>query len=184
MSGNRPFTMVRGLSDLQPLVSASTGDMSCYVTDDGASVLLLAGDRSEMMERLGETMGPLRPGVSVLDHYCTITAEPRRPAFGPGAGSRFQLLIALATVAEQQRPLADYNVAETVSTLQHMPGFYSATFFLERDLPVVHELVAWQSEEHLDAARGRPEFIRHMSYLSAAARTSWNRLEPLAADAP
>lgn len=134
-------------------------------------MIILPGDRRKTMERLVETMG-LRPGVSVIDHYCSVTAEPRRPAFGSSAGSGFHLFITLGTVAEQQRLLADYNVVETVSAPTRtrlllrvvLPGAGPARRARTR---------AWQSEEHLDAARERPEFIRHMSYLSAAARTSW-----------
>jgi len=97
------------------------------------------------------------------EHYCTITAaEP----------DGVRALVTLRTTYDQVALLADYNIAETVSAVRHLPGFQQAAFYLARNEPVLVEHVAWETGEHYAAARTHPSFTRHLHHVDAVAEVT------------
>jgi Antibiotic biosynthesis monooxygenase len=144
---------------------------------------MLPGRQAKAASILGASLGLLRPVVVTCDHYCTITAHTDQPLFGPREAVGYHGWVELITDAPQQRLLADFNIAETVSAIRHLPGFRSASFFLQQDRPVVYEHVVWESEPHLTAALQHPSFTRHLAYVAELAVASWTALRPLDLDA-
>ncbi|WP_040786781.1 antibiotic biosynthesis monooxygenase [Nocardia pneumoniae] len=179
MTEPRLFTILRGAPHNRPVVPDTSENLSCYTTDDAQLLLILPGRRAEAAAGLGATMGVAEPTIAICDHYCTITADPDEPSLGPDSGDKYQVWIELATGPDQQRLLADFNIAETASAIRHLPGFRSASFFLQHDRPVVHEHVVWRSEQDLAFARQQPGFTRHLPFISEVATASWRSLTPL-----
>lgn len=61
------------------------------------------------------------------------------------------------------------NIAETEARIRYLPGYVSASFFVDADGSVLAEYVRWQSAEHLAAAFARPEFQEHLPVVEAMA---------------
>ena len=97
-------------------------------------------------------------------HYCTLV--------GAESEGGFRALILLRTTYEHQSLLADYNIAETASSIRHLLGFRQAAFYLGTTEPVVLEHVVWETSAHFEAAREHPGFTRHLHHVNAVASHS------------
>lgn len=165
-------TLLLGRSP-RPLPALIDGAAAAYRTDDDQTLLLLPGSSERAPAQLAAAIGMDIPFIA-CDHYRTVAADPTS-----GVAAAFHGWVTLETTTELQLPLIDYNVAETISGIRDLPGFRSASFFLRGDRPVVHELVIWETAQHFDAARERPEFTRHMPRVAEMATATWCGLTPL-----
>ena len=166
------ITLLLGRSP-RPAAAPIAGAAAAYRTDDDQTLLLLPESSRRTAADLAAAIGMDVPLIAVCDHYGTVATAP---ASTGGADPAFHGWVTLATTAEHQLPLLRYNIAETLSGIRRLPGFRSASFYLRRDRPVVHELVSWETEEHFAAARERPEFTRHLPHVAELATATWSRL--------
>ena len=174
------FTILHGQPAGRPDLSGVSQPLACYAANDDRLVVVLPGRQTAAAAQWREVWGLADPVVVICDHYCTITAVSDRLPFDSGAGATgYQAWIGLTTDAARQRPLADLNVVETASLIRHLPGFRSASFFLQEGQPVVHEHVVWESERHFLAALEHPEFVRHSQRATESATAAWSPLRRL-----
>lgn len=167
-------TLLLGRSP-RPVAASIVGAATAYRTDDDQTLLLLAESSQRAAADLAAAIGMDVPLIATCDHYGAVEVDP---ASAGGADATFHGWVTLTTTAEHQLPLIHYNIAETISGIRALPGFRSASFYLRRDRPVVHELVSWETEEHFTAARARPEFTRHLPHVAELATATWSRLVP------
>jgi hypothetical protein len=136
--------------------------VQAFQTEDGLYLVVDGTSAGQLAGELGTE------DVTEYEHYCTIT--------GNESPDPFQLAIVLRTTWEQQSLLADYNLAETVSAIRHLPGFCSAAFYRATREPVVLEHISWATAAHFEAARQNPAFTRHLHHVDAVAQHGWQLL--------
>ncbi|MCQ8832163.1 hypothetical protein [Streptomyces malaysiensis] len=180
MNGTGLFTMLFGRLDDPTPARADIGQgVACYTTDERL-LLLLPGRRPDAAAAMATAMRVQDPTISVCSHDGTVTALPNQPTFTCEATDRYRAWITLATTAEELRPLVNYNIAETVLEIRHLPGFISASFLVQFDEPVLHEFVEWETRQHLEAAQQDPRFARHLPRIAAVATADFHSLSAVA----
>jgi quinol monooxygenase YgiN len=83
-------------------------------------------------------------------------------------GNDIFTLINVFTVApENQDRLVDLLVQATTETMQHLPGFISASIHKSYDGSRVVNYAQWRSKEDFEAMRSNPEAVPHMKAAAA-----------------